>query len=104
MDRKILYSPGYGAGWVSWEHDDDNRKLMLTYPPLVEAVERGDKITEAHPAIQSLLAEIKEAGRDEPYLCGIDQLRVYNATGRVIIDEYDGNESVTEEGTDLGWM
>lgn len=40
MARKILYSPGFGAGWVSWHHgSDDERRFMLSHPALVAACE-----------------------------------------------------------------
>lgn len=39
--RKILYSPGYGAGWTSWEGNLELKKFMLEYAPLVEYLENG---------------------------------------------------------------
>lgn len=40
---KILFSPGYGAGWVSWaprSAPDAFLVWMLTYEPLIEALEK----------------------------------------------------------------
>jgi hypothetical protein len=37
--RRILYSPGYGAGWTSWHGGPTvQRKFMLEYKPIVDAV------------------------------------------------------------------
>lgn len=45
--RKILYSPGYGAGFVSWSHGSSKqKKFMLEYKPFVEFLEGGGKFTE----------------------------------------------------------
>ncbi len=54
---KVLYSPGFGAGWSTW-NIKPFQKIMLTWPPLIEAVERGDDITEDHPAILSMVDAI----------------------------------------------
>lgn len=42
--RKILYSPGYGAGWSTWGGDTpEQKKFMLEYKPFIEALEcEGD--------------------------------------------------------------
>lgn len=39
--RKILYSPGFGAGWTTWAHSDASavRRFMLEYQPFIDAVE-----------------------------------------------------------------
>jgi hypothetical protein len=44
--RKILYSPGYGAGWTSWESDYELRKFMLVYQPIIDYVEKGGSFGE----------------------------------------------------------
>ena len=33
-----MYSPGYGAGWVTW-NADEIRDLLLTHPGMIELVE-----------------------------------------------------------------
>lgn len=41
--RKILYSPGYGAGWTTWNGGDKKqKKFMLEYTPFVVACESAD--------------------------------------------------------------
>jgi len=39
--RKILYSPGYGAGWTTWAYTSNREvlKFMLEYPPFVQGLE-----------------------------------------------------------------
>jgi hypothetical protein len=39
--RKVLYSPGFGAGWSSW-NSGEKAKFMLEYQPLIDAIERGE--------------------------------------------------------------
>jgi len=40
--RKILYSPGFGAGWTSWHDGSKEAKLfMLEYRPFIEYLEAG---------------------------------------------------------------
>ena len=95
--RKVLYSPGFGAGWTTWstELSRANQLLMLEWPPLIAAVEAGEHPTESHPAVVSLLAEIRKTEPDaDPYLGGLDQLQVAVGSGQVRIEDYDGNESV----------
>ena len=118
MTRKILYSPGFGAGWTTW-NSGDVAKLMLEYAPLIEALERGEAIYDnrvhdyknetvtgdAHPALLQLEADcLSKFGADYVCVLGADQLRVATVSGRVRIEDYDGNESIEEEGEFSGWM
>jgi hypothetical protein len=104
-ERKILYSPGYGAGWTSWCYHPDVKRYMLTYQPIIDALERGEKIDSEHPLCKQLEREcVEKFGENYTCVLGADQLKVKTVTGRVRIEEYDGVESVIEEGTDEGWM
>lgn len=103
---KILYSPGFGAGWSTWAHSDKPEfvKFMLTYPPLIEAVENGEKLVPYHPALRQFLAEAKEKfGEDYVYCGGADQLAVAEVSGPFRVDEYDGSESIVE-ASDQKWI
>ena len=102
-ERKILYSPGYGAGWTTWNYNDDVRRYMLTYQPIIDVLERGESVSEA--LLEQLQRECKEKFGEE-YVCvlGADDLKVKTVQGRVRIHEYDGSESVEEEGAYDGWM
>ncbi len=45
--RKILYSPGYGAGWTSWHSGTKQElKFMLEHPGIINALEnpKGNKV------------------------------------------------------------
>jgi hypothetical protein len=101
--KKILYSPGYGAGWSTWM-DHEMRQFACTYQPLIEAVERGEDITEDHPALQQFEKEVMEKFNTD-YVCtlGSKDLKVaqFLDTTLVRIHEYDGHESIEslEEAT-----
>ncbi len=102
--RKILYSPGFGAGWTTWASGETAR-LMLDWPPLIEAVERKEKITEDHPAVLSLILACAKAGGERPYLGGLRDIAVATGEGQVRIDEYDGSESVVWRSESEGeWL
>ena len=98
MSRKILYSPGFGAGWTTWASGDEMILFMLEYQPFIEALEREETLNEKHPAWKQFEKECQEKFGEVPYMGGVDQLCVAEVEGRVRINEYDGNESVEEEG------
>lgn len=101
--RKILFSPGFGAGWSTW-NSGEVAKLMLEYQPIIEAIERGEKMGESHPAIQQLKRECSEKfGVDYVCVLGADQLQVATVSGPIRLDEYDGSESY-EEPNDVEWV
>lgn len=117
--RKILYSPGYGAGWTTW-NDGNVANYMLTYQPIIDFLEAGNHFSDAdmrtsgargdaaylplHPLLRQLREECKEKF-DKDYVCvlGADGLRVVTVSGRVRLHEYDGSESYEEEGEYEGW-
>ena len=102
--RKVLISPGYGAGWSSW-NTGDVAKYMLEYAPIIAALERGEKMSTEHPAVLQLEKDCKEKfGRDYICVLGADQLKVCEVKGRVRINEYDGSESLEKEGEFEDWM
>jgi hypothetical protein len=126
--RKVLYSPGYGAGWVSWAHGSiDQQRFMLEYKPFIEFLEKqgeetyhdrrtrkqGEEKTrlhEAHPLVEQFKkdwdAAFPESARDYPFFGGLDDLSIYEAPEHALvrIKEYDGSESVEVLGEDLGWL
>ena len=100
--RKILISPGWGAGWSTWnkEYRDD----FIFNEDLIAAIERGDpprEGTEDDP--QTTLGafhqwlKLKHAPDDEDfyaYYGGANQLQVVEVNGPFIVEEYDGFESL----------
>jgi hypothetical protein len=93
--KKILVSYGFGAGWSTWA-DAEVREFVLTYPPLVEAVENEDY--EEAIRIANLMAH--QAEKEDHYIYigtggrNIRQLEVVEVDSPFRIDEYDGRESV----------
>lgn len=105
MSRKVLYSPGFGAGWTSWGGGlREHRAFMLEHPGLIAAVEASESTDEGSPAMAAFVRDWRERfpGVEPPYLGGGDQLCVGHVPDgkRVRVDEYDGNESLTVEGDD----
>ena len=106
--RKILYSPGYGAGWTSWCRNKEVKKLMINYPPIVEALERNEKLTENHPAVLQLIEDITNIfGEDEvPFLGGVADLTIEKVPDGALvrITEYDGFEEVEIKDSYDEWL
>lgn len=117
MQHKILYSPGFGAGWSTWHYgaNHEQRVFLLTYPPLIEAIENGDDIGynrahntqhfDADSVLDGFVKEWTERWGDEdiPYLGGARDLTVMTVNGPFRVDEYDDNESVIEQ-SQQGWI
>lgn len=101
---KILISPGFGAGWSSWFTGTREQTLaLLTWAPMVEAVERGETIDKDHPSFQSLLAHLNtNLGYNSDYLYdgGCRDLMVVEVSGRIMIHEHDGSESTQHLGNE----
>lgn len=84
----ILYSPGYGAGWSTWE--TSHAEFMLHDEKLVELVESESTDKEFEEYVESVYP-------DEHICClGFDQLQVvWVPVGTQFrITEYDGFESI----------
>ena len=83
----VLYSPGFGAGWYSWNTDVPQ---CLFSPEIIEMVENNerDKITD------ELCKELFDV--DYFYTGGADDLRVewLSKGTHFDIHEYDGSESI----------
>lgn len=85
----VLTSPGYGAGWSTW-NDQQFSEILLFHPKLVEMIEAGnrDNITEAWI--------VETLGLEDLYLGGADTLHiVWLPVGTQFrVEEYDGSESI----------
>ena len=82
----VLYSPGFGAGWFSWNTDHQE---LLFHPKLVELVELNQRHLITDELVRELLgAEIYTGGSDTLRIVWLDEGTAFN------IDEYDGSESV----------
>lgn len=139
--RKILYSPGYGAGWTSWEGNQEVKKFMLEYKPFIDYLEGGGKfefddavakeidrlseriITDVRiskdfgmefhwermernipPLVFQFARECYDRFKTIPFLGGLEELKVKEVQGRVRIEDYDGFESIEEEGDFNEWL
>jgi hypothetical protein len=85
----VLYSPDYGAGWYTWNQENQD---MIFDPTVVMFVEDGDlDKAEAYATLKW----------PDAYLGGLRDLRVeWIPEGTAFkITEYDGNESIeTRDG------
>ena len=84
----ILYSPGFGAGWSTW-NNDEYREFLLHDEKLVELVEtkQEDKIVEYVKSVYP---------GEYITLLGLDDLEVewVSSGTQIIITEYDGSEGI----------
>lgn len=87
----VIYSPGYGAGWFTWNDDEG----LLFDREIVEAVLAEDL---------KKAVEIAEKRYPSGYFGGGRDLSVmWIPKGfRFIVAEYNGSESVTVIGPDRG--
>lgn len=96
---KVLISPGYGAGWSTW-----NEAGMATDKRLIEAFING--ISEAD--MKQLCIDLGYTGGfegTEPYMGGFKNLRVVEIPEGTFfrVSEYDGYESI-EVFDDSDWL
>jgi len=96
MSKKILYSPGYGAGWSTWQYSIPT-KFACEYQPIIEALENRKELHEEHEIIKQYKKDCEEKF-DEDCVCvlGASDLKIYEVPDgdQYQITEYDGNESV----------
>lgn len=86
----VLYSPGFGAGWYSWNADHEG---LLFDAEIVAAVEAGDKAKAAAIATHKYGEDV--------YVGGADDLKIeWLPKGECfVIEEYDGSESIQRKGS-----
>lgn len=117
--RKFLYSPGFGAGWSTW--NPEYADFCLFYEPIITFLEGGGHFgessgfslqpaSELHPVLEGfiddLAAKYGEESRDAFYLGGADDLQVGHCPSdeQFRIDEYDGSETyVFRRATESEW-
>ena len=86
---KVLISPGYGAGWSTWE-----RPGMAFDERLIRAFECG--ISEEDMEALCVECGYTDMFGNAPYMGGFSQLRVVDVPSGAMfrIHEYDGSESI----------
>ena len=108
--KKILYSPEFGAGWVSWHHGDslEQEIFMFTYQPLIDALEKGEDIGfdesrrfgnlpfKPGSVLEQFYKDFGDRFGTEnlPYMGGARNLTVIEVDGPFRVHEYDGAESI----------
>lgn len=108
--RKVLYSAGFGAGWTTWHHGPREQKLFMLHHPGIIAWVEGGKKEPTDSVEEAFLADFRRAfpGAEEPYMGGLgDDMCVGEVPDgrRVRVNEYDGYESLTIEGSDAeDWL
>lgn len=90
----VLYSPGYGAGWSTW-NNEEWRALLTMHRDIVQCVLDNDKNKAAEIA-EKLICDI--TGNKDEYVCvlGAEDLTVrwLDKGTQFEITEYDGSESL----------
>lgn len=96
----VLVSPGYGAGWSSW--NIEHAELLLFHPVLVNMVLDGNKDSITNELVCNLINKPNDRGY--VYLGGLRDLTVewVQQGTRFEIHEYDGNEHIHILGPDTG--
>ena len=85
----VLYSPGYGAGWSTWNTEAGNRCLFC--PEIVNLILAGNGAYD-NEELERIVAE--QFG--ESFYLGSQELRIewLSEGTKFRIHEYDGSESV----------
>jgi hypothetical protein len=97
--RKVVISPGYGAGMHSWWEGDSERLYdMVESEALINAVE--EKLTWKQACVLMVKAGFDEF--PEFYPGGWDQAVVIEVNSPYIIEEHDGSEYVITHN-DTSW-
>ena len=94
----VLYSPGYGAGWSTW--NQDYAEDIIFDPVIARLVDQGLDTTQAQ------LEQYLDDRYPDGYWGGLRDLTIkwVPAGARFRIEEYDGRESVIVEGDDVWFV
>ena len=103
---KILISTGYGAGWSTWNDENkDVARYILTYQPIIEALERGEGVGGNSTLVIQMCKEcLEKFGYNSIYCGGVRNLCVKDVEPPFKINEYDGFESVQYFGGEEWYM
>ena len=86
----VLISPGFGAGWSTWEDDPKAAETLLFHPSFVKAAE--NKVTDVDPIVLEVF------GEDAKGICTsgwCDIVIVWILIGtKFYVHENDGHESL----------
>jgi putative SOS response-associated peptidase YedK len=95
----VIYSPGFGAGWYTWNQLLDNAEQLIYDPMIVQILEE-----QSDNWLDQLVEYVTEEYPDA-YAGGLDDLCFdWLPVGtRFRITEYDGSESIETE-KNIPWM
>ncbi len=102
---KILVSVRFGSSW-SCENPPNVQMFMLTYQPMIDALEKGETLTKGHPAILQFVREfvVKFPAYVSFYIDdGLENLEVQEVSGSFIIIAREGYEEVDERDL-INWL
>lgn len=83
----VIYSPGFGAGWYSWNTEYPG---ILYDPRVVEWIENGKNFKEE----DDLVDYLQQTYPDGYFSLGDLSIRWLSLGTMFRIDEYDGSESI----------
>ena len=88
----VLYSPGFGAGWSTWQHEEKLKEFVMFDRRLVEAAERKAP----HDEVEEMLEEFFFGSDLYISTSGWSDIEVaWLPVGtRFEITEYDGAEGI----------
>jgi hypothetical protein len=89
----VLYSPGFGAGWFSW---NTSRPEILFDPAIVELVE-AEKWDELRAFLVLKYPDIYNGGMHDLEIEWVPE------GDQFVVREYDGNESI-ETRNNVDWI
>lgn len=86
----VIYSPGFGAGWSTW---NDDKERMVFDPVLAQMILDGADV--------EALTKVATERHPKAYMGGLRNVKVeWLPVGTVfLIDEYDGSESIVTSQT-----
>jgi hypothetical protein len=90
----VLYSPGFGAGWSTWDHGDYGAEMIFD-AVLAGYIDEG-KMDEAKTYIAMRFPEAYDGGVDDLTIAWIKVGTAFR------IHEYDGSESI-EVKEEMNW-
>lgn len=109
--RKILYSPGYGAGWSTWNGSTkEQRRWLCEYQPFIVYLERHGEMPMVSKSTWGDGYEVTDLGMQVirewktafpeapiPYLESMKSLKIKYLEDheQYRVEEYDGKETIT---------
>lgn len=90
----VAYSPGYGAGWSTWESNNDLRDTMVFHPDIIKMILDGKQSQiDEDWLVEHFGSEYERVYIGDAYNLKIEWVKIGTSFR---IDEYDGSESVIE--------